>query len=236
MLFLILLSKSRIMSDQSSIIDPDKVVDHFFRHESGRIISHLTRKFGADNLNLVEDAVQEAMIKAMQVWAFKGVPDNPSAWMMTVARNNLLDVLRRRSRLTFDVDTRDRYEETTPVDSYDEFQDDQLRMMFVCCNPALNERSQVILTLKILCGFGIREISKALLIQESAASKAYTRARNKLQELELNFEVPSGPELKNRLNIILKIIYLMFNEGYSSSSGDALIKKDTCYEAMRLCK
>ena len=213
-----------------------QVVDHFFRHESGRIVSHLSHRFGTENLSLAEDCVQEAMIKAMQIWPFKGVPDNPSAWMLTVSRNRMIDVLRRASRTDWEAKLPEFSENNSKYDWDEILKDDQLKMIFICCNPRISQEYQIILTLKILCGFGIKEIARGLLKSEAAIAKAYSRAKAKLQENREEFNLLTSQDLKKRLSVVLKVLYLMFNEGYGSSSEDQLIRKDLCLESMRLGK
>jgi len=218
-----------------------KTVDHFFRHEYGRIVSFLTKRVGADYFDEVEDAVQDALIKAMQVWPFKGTPDNPSGWVLMVAKNKLYDKLRResnfnnKSQILAD-EKKKQAEELSEITLDSELSDDFLKMMFACCHPTLSAESQIILVLKILAGFGKKEIAKALLKSEDAVAKAYTRAKSKFKQFNDQLEVPVGKELEKRLDIITKIIYLIYNEGYNSTSEDQLIRKDLCFEAMRLNK
>lgn len=219
----------------------NQVIEHLFRHESAKVISHLTRVYGTSNLELVEDAVQESLIKAMQTWSFKGIPDNPTSWLMAVSRNVVLDQLRRKSNFigkqdTILVEQEFLNGETSELEIEDPaiFEDDQLRMIFACCHPAISSEYQIVLTLKILGGFSKSEIAKALLKKDDAIAKAYTRAKKKLREYSTKLEVPPESEIKNRLSIVVKIIYLLFNEGYTASSGEELIKQDVCIEALRL--
>ncbi len=217
-----------------------EIVDHFFRYESSKVITYLVGKFGKENLELVEDCVQEALLKAMKVWPFKGVPDNPSAWLLKVAQNKVLDTVRRSQVLTAKKETISNFSarssEVNEVTLDTQLHDDYLNMMFACCHPSIMGESQIILVLKILSGFGNREIARALMKSEDAIAKAYTRAKTKLKKSQVKLEIPIGRQLSQRLDIVLKIIYLMFNEGYSSSSSDELVKQDLCYEAMRLTK
>lgn len=219
----------------------NQVVEHLFRHESAKVVSHLTRVYGTSNLEIVEDAVQESLIKAMQTWSFKGVPDNPTSWLMTVARNLVLDQLRRNSNFLGKQESILVEQEylsggavEVEVDDPKLFEDDQLRMIFACCHPAISPEYQIVLTLKILGGFSKAEIAKALLKKEDAVAKAYTRAKKKLSENSTKLEVPPESEIRTRLSIVLKIIYLLFNEGYTASSGEELTKQDVCIEALRL--
>ncbi|MEQ8425990.1 MAG: sigma-70 family RNA polymerase sigma factor, partial [Cyclobacteriaceae bacterium] len=225
---------------ESDIKEPrtSEIVDHFFRHEYGRVISFLTRKFGAQHFELVEDAVQESLFKAMQLWPFSGMPANPSGWITKAAQNKLIDDLRRHQR--FDQKSKQIIEEAEKQQLPDdvilrnELKDDLLKMMFACCRPEINEEYQIVLTLKILCGFGNKEIALSLFKTEDAVAKAYLRSKEKLKETEFMTSVPSGTELTHRLENLLRIIYLLFNEGYKAAHGSSLIRKDLCFEAIRL--
>lgn len=218
--------------------ETSQVVDHFFRHEYGRVTAFLIRKFGSDHLELIEDAVQESLFKAMQSWPFSGIPQNPSGWITRSAQNKLIDDLRRIQR--FDqkakVILNEAEKEELPDDVHlqTELKDDLLRMMFACCRPEISEEYQIILVLKILCGFSNQEIALALFKSEDAVAKAYMRSKDKLKETGFLEQVPTGHELNNRLENLLRIIYLLFNEGYKASHGQSLIRKDLCFEAIRL--
>lgn len=216
--------------------DTPRILDHFFRHQWARVISHLTRVMGAENLELIEDSVQEALMRAMQVWPYQGPPQNPEAWILTVARNNAYDVLRRRKvfQKRSWVDENHAFEPPQSVVLESELSDDLLKMIFACCHPGISQESQIILTLKILCGFGNSEIARALLKTEEAIAKAYTRAKKKLGETNPELKVPIGEDLNRRLQVVLKIIYLLYNEGYNSSKGESTINREFCFEAMRL--
>jgi RNA polymerase sigma factor (sigma-70 family) len=217
-----------------------QVVEHLFREESAKMVAILTRIFGVENLSLAEDVVQDALAKALQTWPYYGVPQNPSAWIMRVARNLALDVVRREQvfRGKEPEITRLMEEgERTPdsVASLDqEIRDDRLRMMFVCCHPLLTREAQVALALKILCGFSVGEISSAFLSNEAVIAKRLTRAKQKLLEAKVPFEIPEGAALRERLEGVLQTLYLLFNEGYKASSGDTLIRNELCQEAIYL--
>ena len=218
------------------------VVAHFFRHEYGKTVSYLTRKFGATHIERIEDAVQEALIKAMNTWGYQSTPQNPSSWILRVAANYMIDLLRRDKKVSFQdatvlTDAREGVLSSTHTQQITldtELKDDQLRMIFACCHPALPVESQIMLTLKLLCGFGNAEIADALLKKEDAVAKALTRARKKFKDEIGSLDVPVEMGLRSRLLIVLKIIYLLFNEGYSPNYGEELIKKDLCMEAIRL--
>lgn len=218
-----------------------QIVDHLFRHEAGKMIAVLTRIFGIHNLQMAEDVVQEAFLKATQVWKFE-LPDNPSAWLMKVAKNKALDLIRRQQNFrqySREVADRLEIEAETTIDQFfhdTEIPDSQLRMIFTCCHPLLKEEDQVALTLKTVSGFGAREIAKALLTNEETIQKRLYRARQFIREKNIAFEIPAGKDLNNRLEMVHAVLYLLFNEGYNSTKADELIQYDLCAEAMRLCK
>ncbi len=208
------------------------------------MVSALTRVFGTHHLALAEDVVQEALVQALRQWPFAGIPQNPAGWLYQVAKHKAIDAVRREQTLSrLNADARDALPSARMVEPLleevfvdDEIKDDTLRMMFTCCHPSLALESQIALTLKILCGFSSAEIARALLTQEAAIQKRLYRAKQRLREERIAFEVPSGPELASRLRAVLSVLYLMFNEGYSASFAEHPIRKDVCVEAMRLCK
>lgn len=210
-----------------------QLVDHFFRTEYGKAVSHLTSKFGASNLELAEDSVQEALIKAMQTWPYSQIPDNPTGWIFRVARNKMIDQLRRDQK-TNNQEVPESAEEMNEDLSLESINDDMVRMMFACCHPSLSQEYQIILTLKILGGLSIREISSSLLKKEETVAKAYTRAKKKFKKDEIKLLLPPAHEIEKRLDIVLKIIYLLFNEGYKSAEGENLIRTELCDDAIRL--
>lgn len=214
------------------------VVDHLFRSEYGKIVSFLTKKYGAEHLELVEDAVQEALYSAMKIWPFRGIPQNPSGWIFRVATNKSIDRLRKLSKtgdLGEALQTENLADEQLNPEELDEaFKDDLLKMLFACCHPDLVIEHQIILSLKILCGFSVREIANCLLKKEATIAKSFTRAKQNFIQNKIHLEVPCESEIKSRLSTVLKVIYLLFNEGYKSSEGDHLCKEDVCFEAVRL--
>lgn len=215
----------------------EALVEHVFRHEYGKIISLLTHKFGPAHLERIEDAVQDALIKAMQVWGYKEPPENPTAWLLRVANNQLIDRLRRDKKMVeTDLEPFFKKAMTTPKEVKLDYMinDSQLKMIFACCHPALSQEYQIILSLKLIAGFGNAEIAKALLKKEETVAKSFTRAKKRLKDKVKTLDTPIELGLKSRLNIVLKVIYLIFSEGYAASSGTVLIKKDICLEAIRL--
>lgn len=202
------------------------------------MVASLTRFAGLEHLELVEEAVQEAMLKAAQQWPFSGIPDNPAGWLWQVAKNQTLDQLRRRRtlarKLPLIVQEIEAFSRMREPRLAHEIQDSQLRMIFTCCHPVLPRESQVGLTLRTLCGFSIPEIARAFLIQEPTVAKRLVRAKQKIKQADIPYQVPTGSELSARLEVVLKVLYLLFNEGYSASQGDEIIRWELCREAIRL--
>ena len=219
---------------------PAQLVEHFFRHEKGRLHGALVRLLGVHNLSLAEDIAQEAMLRALRTWSMGGVPANPSAWITQVAMNLARDTLRHRKMATGKeaaIITHHEQMTSTPAvtgETAQEIRDDALRLMFVCAHPAIAPDAQVILALKILCGFGTGEIARAFLATEAAIEKQLTRTKQRIAEAGIGFELPEGEDLAPRLDGVLAAIYLLFNEGYKASSGDRLLREDLCREAIRL--
>ncbi|MEY2467164.1 MAG: hypothetical protein QOD03_1685 [Verrucomicrobiota bacterium] len=216
------------------------MVEHLFRHEAGKMVAILTGIFGTEHLTLAEDVVQEALARALQTWPFYGVPKNPSAWIIRASRNLALDVVRRqkvfRDKEPEIIRLMDRSEpapdETAFLDH--EIADDRLRMMFVCCHPVVPADAQAALALNTLCGFSVTEISRAFLATDAAMAKRLTRAKQKIREAKIPFEIPTGNELTRRLDGVLQALYLLFNEGYKASLGEKLVREEICQEAIRL--
>jgi RNA polymerase sigma-70 factor (ECF subfamily) len=219
-----------------------RLTEHLFRHEAGKLVSVLTGIFGIDNLQLAEDVVQEALIRAWQVWPYYGIPKNPAAWITQTAKHLALDLIRREKRFREKQPEVIGAIEQWSADSVpgegpsadSEITDERLRLMFACCHPLIAPESQIALALKTLCGFSPAEIAKAFLTSEAAIAKRLTRARQKIRELGIRFEIPSGEELSPRLDAVLLTLYLLFNEGYKASSGENLVRQDLCTEAIRL--
>lgn len=217
------------------------LVDHLFRHESGKMVAVLTRIFGMHKLDMVEDVLQEAFLRAASTWTFNKVPENPSAWLMQVAKNRAIDIIRRQhyfEQYSKEVARQLLQETENTVGQFfseAEIADSQLRMIFACCHPSLNEEDQLALTLKTVSGFGVAEIARALVTNEATVQKRLYRAKQFLQQNEIALEIPSGRALTARLDIVYTVLYLLFNEGYNSLKDDELIRRDLCAEAMRLC-
>jgi RNA polymerase sigma factor (sigma-70 family) len=221
-----------------------RLIEDLSRHETGRIVSVLTRIFGSSHLEMSEDVVQDSLIEALSIWKEKGVPENPTAWLFRVAKNKALNILNREkyqqeysSEVVHFLQSDWTAEPALDLlFSEEEIQDDQLRMIFTCCHPTISSDSQIALALKTLCGFSIPEIARAFLTTEENIHKRLVRARQKIREDKIPFEVPEGKELEKRQAAVLETIYLLFNEGYSASKGNDLIRYELCEEAIRLAQ
>jgi RNA polymerase sigma-70 factor (ECF subfamily) len=234
------------MSAVSEISPPaaeiSRLADHLFRHEAGKLVSVLTGIFGIERLQLAEDVVQDALVRALQTWPYYGIPKNPAAWLTQTAKNLALDLIRRektfREKEPDIIATLEQWPASGVIGNAplfeNEIKDERLRMMFVCCHPLIPAEAQVALALKTLCGFSVTEISRAFLTTDAAIAKRLTRAKQKIRDAQIPFEIPAGEELAQRLDGVLQSLYLLFNEGYKASSGEKLVREDICYEAIRL--
>lgn len=219
-----------------------RLTEHFFRHEAGKLVSVLTGIFGIERLQMAEDVVQEAFIRALQTWPYYGIPENPAAWITQTAKHRALDLIRREKifrdkqpEITASVEQRSEDAADGDPPLFDsEIRDDRLQLMFACCHPLISQEAQTALALRTLCGFSAAEIANAFLTTEAATTKRLTRARQKIRELRIPFEIPSGEDSLIRLDGVLQTLYLLFNEGYKASSGETLIRQELCSEAIRL--
>jgi RNA polymerase sigma factor (sigma-70 family) len=225
-----------------SSVQNSKLVDHLFRNQAGKMIAALTRVFGIHNLQLAEDVVQEAFLKATQSWTYHQIPDNPSAWLMQVAKNRAVDILRRNQQArqySKEISYKLQHEAENIIEQLfhdSEISDSQLRLIFACCHPQLKPEEQIAFTLKTVSGFGTKEIARAFLTNEEAIQKRIYRAKQHIKENDIQLEIPVGKDLVKRLETVHAVMYLLFNEGYNSSKSDELIRHDLCSEAIRLCK
>ena len=217
---------------------PGEVVDHLFRHQYGRMIATLTRIFGPRRLDLAEEVVEDALLKALEIWPFQGIPENPAAWLVQVAKNRALDVIRREATLATKVSDLARAfpDHTEFTQPEDQFTDDQLSMMFLCCHPSLTQETRVALTLKAVAGFSVTEIARAFLAQESAIAQRLVRGKRQIHDQQIEFEMPAATDLRSRLDSVLEVLYLLFNEGYAAHEGESLLRRDLCEEAIRLAR
>lgn len=217
------------------------LIDHFFRQEAGKLVATLTRIFGLQNIELAEDIVQDTLIAALDHWSTNEIPQNPAAWIMQVAKRKTINALNKNESIKRHAEQIQIIEKrnTETIDEIfleKEIKDSQLRMIFTCAHPSLSLESQIALTLKTLCGFGINEIAKALFSTPSTINKRLYRAKQKIRAKQIEFNIPSGENLEKRLDSVCLTLYLLFNEGYNSSQSEALIRKDLCVEAIRLTK
>ncbi|MCU1359668.1 MAG: putative polymerase, sigma-24 subunit, subfamily [Ilumatobacteraceae bacterium] len=211
-------------------------IGRVFREESGQVVASLVRRFG--DIDIAEEAVQDAFVIATTKWSSGGMPPNPGGWIMTTARNRALDRVRRESSRT------DRYaqaamlndDDSEPASPTGSLRDDRLRLIFTCCHPALAPEAQVALTLRLLGGLHAGEIARAFVVPETTMRQRLTRAKAKIKANNIPYRVPDDAELPDRLPPVLTVVYLIFNEGYTASAGDDLIRDDLCAEAIRLAR
>ncbi|MEQ9364664.1 MAG: sigma-70 family RNA polymerase sigma factor [Leptospirales bacterium] len=229
----------------------NQLVDDFFRKKSAEVLSVLTRIYGVEHLELAENSLQEAMIKALKTWPYQETPRNPGGWIFRVARNAMIDHLRRNRIYVaqpFDdvfaelrgggAFEQGRIRETDPALLFEEsaLQDDLLKMMFVCCHPELSGTARIVLTMKTLCGLNYAEIGRAIFKSEAAVQKILMRARQRIKERvnKFQFEFPEIGELRERLDVVLSVLYLLFNEGYSATAGENIVRHNLCFDAIRM--
>jgi RNA polymerase sigma-70 factor (ECF subfamily) len=210
-------------------------LERIFRDESGRCIAILVRVFG--DIDIAEDAVQEAFVVAAQKWPVDGIPPNPGGWITTTARNRALDRLRRESsRDDRQAQAALLHADGEPIEEVGAVRDDRLRLIFTCCHPALAPNAQVPLTLRLLGGLQTEEIARAFLVPEPTMAQRIVRAKKKIRDANIPYRVPEGHELPDRLRSVLTVLYLIYNEGHTASSGASLVRTDLCAEAVRLAR
>jgi len=227
-----------VKSNPPAETDVGQLVDHLFRQHAGRMLATLTRLLGSRHLALAEEVVQDALITALQQWPFSGIPDNPSAWLIQVARNRALDRLRRDRTFTEkERDVASAFESRVArADPARPFEDDELCMMFMACHPEIARESRVALTLKTVGGFSVPEIAQAFLAQEAAIAQRLVRVKRFMRERDIPLDLPAASEMPARLESVLEVLYLMFNEGYAAHSGESLVRHDLVHEAIRLTR
>ncbi|WP_103070341.1 RNA polymerase sigma factor [Aquimarina sediminis] len=224
----------------------DHTLNHLFRQESGKMVSVLIKIFGTENIELAEDVVQDALIKALETWKYRGIPDNPRAWLYRTAKNRAIDVI-RRNKYSQVIDFSDPekqlltsgYTLASTMDNYwqeQHIKDDFLGMMYACCHPDISQENQITFILKSLCGFSTKEVARSFLCSEDTISKRLYRTKEYFRKHKIRPEIPALGKISSRTLTVLSAIYLMFNEGYNSTHADQLIRKDLITQAMLLCR
>ena len=220
--------------------DTGVLLEHLFRHQVGRVVAHLARVLGPARLDLAEESMQEAMLRALQAWPYQGIPENPGAWLFRVAHNAAIDSLRRgrflqeNSGVVLAELTRGSSMAAADPTFEEQLRDDELRMIFMCCHPEIPRDARVALSLKTVGGFSVREIAGAFLADDAAIAQRLVRAKRQLREQRVTLDLPSAADLDERLDSALETIYFIFNEGYAAHEGEDLIRRDLCFEALRL--
>lgn len=217
-----------------------ELIPHLFRTEYRKIIAVLCKRFGFDEMETAEDIASDTFMTAAQTWGLQGIPENPVAWLYTVAKNKASNFLKRQATFHNKIVPANRENAATVPDyeidlSPQNINDSQLQMMFAICHPAIAPEAQIGLSLRILCGFGIEEIADAFLTNKETINKRLHRAKEKLRSTNIPIALPHGAEIDERLSAVLATIYLLFNEGYYSISNNKTLRKELCIEAMRLC-
>lgn len=222
--------------------NPQAVIEDVFRREHGRVMAALISQFA--DFTLAEDALQDAFLQALESWQTDGVPHNPAAWLTTVAKRRAVDKVRRQAAFAHrhaDLHALSQLEQPDPADEddsemRDNFPDERLKLMFTCCHPSLSLEAQIALTLRTLGGLSTAEIARAFLVPIPTMAQRLNRAKQKIQAAGIPYRVPPLADLPERLDALLHVLYLIFNEGYCATSGEALVRQALCQEAIRLCR
>lgn len=218
-------------------MNTEKLIPHLFRTESRKIGAVLNRHFGINHMEIAEDIVSDTFLSALETWPYKGIPENPKAWLYAVAKNKTKNYILKTSNFENNIAHQifQLSEISTEIDlSERNISDSQLQMLFAICHPSISEESQIALALKILCGFGIDEIASAFLTNKETINKRLFRAKEKLKSEKIKIEFPSENKVLERIDTVLLTLYLLFNEGYYSENQDTVIRKDLCFESIRL--
>jgi RNA polymerase sigma-70 factor (ECF subfamily) len=222
------------------VSEPRELVEHFFRHESGRLVAVLARSLGVRRLGLVEDVVQAALVQALEAWSRRGVPEDPAGWLYRTARNLAIDALRREQTHARALPhlAGGAGQEAAPPEPHfaDEIGDEPLRLLFAICHEGVPTESRVAFALRALCGFGTAEIARGLLTTEANVQKRVERARDRLRELDIDLDTPVAPQLRARLDAVLSVVYLLFSQGCHATHAGVPIRRDLCDEARRLAR
>ncbi|MEX0273929.1 MAG: RNA polymerase sigma factor [Flavobacteriaceae bacterium] len=216
----------------------DELIPNLFRSEYGKIVAVLCKTFGLAHIEVAEDIVSETFLKAVETWGIKGIPQNPTAWLYTVARNRAKDHFKRSAIFKEKIEPQLNSHPSNFIPEVDfseaMLNDSLLEMIFAVCHPILSRESQIVIALRVLCGFGIGEIANALLGNTPTINKKLSRAKRKLRENNIELTTPSEREILERMDNVLSVLYLLFNEGYYTTLSDEKVRKDLCFEAMRL--
>lgn len=220
-------------------MENNQLIPHLFRTEFSKIVAVLCKTFGLTNIQLAEDITSDTFLKATETWGLKGVPKNPKAWLYIVAKNNAKDYFKReklfQQKIVPEIKHTNQHSNTFELDlSENNIIDSQLKMLFAVCNPIISKDGQISLALRILCGFGIKEIATALLSKTTTIKKRLQRAKQTLRKNNIDLTFPPQKEMVKRLDNVLSVLYLLFNEGYYSTTSEKSVKKELCIEAMRL--
>lgn len=220
-------------------MEQQELIPHLFRTEFRKIASVLCKRFGIEHIEVAEDITGQTFLLALETWSFKGIPENPTAWLYTVAKNKAKNHLSRNQLFSEKIAERLKQSSASVQDfeidlSDKNITDSQLQMLFAICHPAISEEAQIGLSLRILCGFGIDEIATAFLTNQEVINKRLFRAKERLRMEKIQIEFPSEAEISNRLETVLTTLYLLFSEGYYSESNNSILRKDFCLEAMRM--
>jgi RNA polymerase sigma factor (sigma-70 family) len=219
-------------------MEQKELIPHLFRTEFTKITAVLCKLFGIEHIEIAEDLASETFLSALETWTYKGIPENPVAWLYTVAKNKAKNYFQRNSLFTQKIAKQllqEKNAQEIEIDlSEKNIMDSQLQMLFALCHPSISTEAQVGLSLRVLCGFGIDEIANAFLTSKETINKRLFRAKEKLRSEKVNIEFPGEKEISIRLETVLTTLYLLFNEGYYSESQDSVIREDLCLEAMRL--
>lgn len=214
---------------------PNQLTEHFFRHNYAKMVAILVNHFGLHDIEIAEDIVQDTLVEAMEKWSINSIPNNPEGWLMDVAKKKTINVLKRHQNFKNKIIPNAKINSFFEIDEFAE-QDSMLKMIFTCCHPNLSPESQISLALKTLCGLSVNEIARALLTNESTINKRLYRTKQKFREGTINYHIPDGNKLNERLDSVFSTLYLLFNEGYYSFNDQKIIRIDLCFEAIRLLK
>jgi len=214
------------------------IIPHLFKTEYSKIVAVLTKSFGLEHIEIAEDIASETFLSALDIWLYKGKPENPTAWLYTVAKNKLKNHLVRNNifnkKVSPQLTDQNQFDEIRIDFSHENIADSQLQMLFTVCHPSISSEAQICLALQILCGLGINEIADAFLSNKETIHKRLQRAKEKLRSENIKVEMPDDKVINERLNSVMQTIYLLFSEGYYSESNNSIVRKELCMEALNL--